>query len=479
MLGHCGGKADLTQLSDEAITEISTLGLVEEAETLKRVKSGNEQASEQLDYLYQIPIPILTLADFQTLFPEAVRWKASYKSVLADDYFWLPNAVRDFFNDAENLPTGAKKLWVIRADEAEGREAILPKTQCDLTDISKLRGFHLALLPPNAGLIAMPDLERMQIHQQLEAHQEPMWRKRKTPPVFLPCSHEEESDSRKRAEEPLLFDEPWETKTVVAHIIEPIHRYRPDMQCLWTLGMEYENSRQMPGLSNDALTDLEAIRKDSIYGHGLHRIQFLFPYLRSREQLYSATGLLAGRIASKSIRSGTWRSIAGTALPSNSLPYPEINHRYAAKLRDTYGLGLIIHHGGRIYLDDERLASPYTPKYGQALRDDSAQRSGEFVRFMGYLQRQLRRLGENVLFSLDPRDPRLRLLLEQFFSRLYELGALRGVSHQRAYSIEQVRADENILMYEIQIAPAFPIDQIRLSFSHQLGENSINLSWER
>lgn len=480
MLGHCGGKADLSQLHASVLEEISALGLVEQAETLKRIQSGDISATDQQACLYDIPIPILSLADFQVLFPESAHWKANYRSELADDYFWAPKAIADFFNESKPLPTGTKKLWFIRVAEAEGQKGFLPEGLCNLTHVSTLKGLHLALLPPQAGVIVMPDLERIQIPQELQGI--PRVRLENPKPAFLPCSQtqpaEDDHRERRNSHEMLLSNTPWNTQRIIANIIEPIHRYRPDMQCLWTLALQYQNKLGRPGLSSAALNDLTTLRTDSRYGLGLHRIQFLFPYLRRDAQLYSASGVLAGRIASQSIQMGAWRSIAGIALPDNSVPYPEIDHRMAAQLRETHGLGILVRQGGRTYLDDERLASPYTPKFGQAIADDNAQRSGEFVRFMGYLQRQLLRLGESIIFSLDPVDPRPLLLLEQFFNKLHEKGALRGGVAEQAYNIEQVIAEQNVLKYEIQIAPAFSIDRIRLSFSHQQGENNLLLDWE-
>jgi len=497
MLGHCGGKADLTQLRSDTLAEIRALGLVEEATELKRMQTAkaktdvpadvqtDARASEALEYLYNIPLPVLSLADFQALFPRATQWRASYKSQLAGDCYWLAKAVADFFNERQSvaggLITGVKKLWIIRVDEALGQKGFLPDAQCNLTDISSLKGLHLALLPPGAGLIAMPDLERLQIPQHLPDI--PRVRLQNPAPAFLPCSQQQPADDghreRRNKDEMPINTVPWSTQKIAGHIIDPIHKYRPDMQCLWSLALQDESSSGSPAISTAALDDLTLLRNSSRYQRGLHRMQFVFPYLRSNNQLYSASGLLAGKIASQSIAAGAWRSIAGLALGDNALPYPPVDYRVAAQLRETHGIGLVLRQAGKIYLDDERLASPYTPKYGQALRDTSAQRSGEFVRFMGFLQRQLHRLGENTLFSLDPLDPRPRLLLEQFFNRLHEQGALRGRVAELAYNIEQITSAENTLKFEIQIAPAFAIDRIYLSFSHQRGENSLTLNVER
>ena len=474
MLGHCGGEADLQQLSSEALAEISALGLVKEVEIIRQCIAKNKVPEEKnLRYLYHIPLPVLSVDDFQAIFPKYKQWSAAYKSQLAGEHYWLAKAVADFFNENENMVTGAKKLWIIRVDEQEGRAGFLPETICDFNHISDLKGLHLALLPPAAGLIAMPDLERLQIPQMLS--DVPRVRLKNPAPAFLPCSEKQPADDghRERRNSSELPDnsEPWKTHKIISNIVDSIHRYRPDMQCLWTLSLEYQRGLGRPSLSLTDLSSLQTFR-DGMYVPSLHRMQFLFPYLRRNNQLYSSCGLIAGRIATQTIQKGAWRSIAGTLLSESGLPYPEVDHRQVAQLRETYGIGVLVRKAEGMYLDDERLASVYKPKFGQALNDSSAQRSGEFVRFMGFVHRQLKRLGESFLFSLDPLDPRPQLLLEQFFNRLHELGALRGRVAEQAYSIRQIPTAENTLLYEIEIAPSFPVDRIRLSFSHQGDINS-------
>jgi hypothetical protein len=92
------------------------------------------------------------------------------------------------------------------------------------------------------------------------------------------------------------------------------------------------------------------------------------------------------------------------------------------------------------------------------------------MRFLGFLRRQLQALGEQLIFNLDYRDPRPRLLLEQFFRRLYSQGALRGASAEQAFSIRESTPQEGAMLYEIMLAPAFPIDKLFLTFANLNGE---------
>jgi hypothetical protein len=260
---------------------------------------------------------------------------------------------------------------------------------------------------------------------------------------------------------------------VLTRIIQPLERYRPDMQCLWTLPLAYRQGTHRATLSEAALRALARLQDSPTIARGLHRVQLLYPYLSNRDRpLFSATGRLAGRIALQAAQRGPWRSVAGQDLGRNAVPYPSVRQAQASRWREQPGIGVLLRRGGRLYLDDERLASPYTPKYGQALRDDSAQRSGELVRFMGFLQRRLQRLGEQLIFTADPGDARPGLLLRQFFTGLHRIGALRGRFPDEAFRIRRAAAPAQVLSYEIEVAPALPVDRIRISFSHREGANS-------
>jgi hypothetical protein len=88
------------------------------------------------------------------------------------------------------------------------------------------------------------------------------------------------------------------------------------------------------------------------------------------------------------------------------------------------------------------------------------------MRFLGWLRRELQALGEQLVFSVDPRDPRPGMLLGDFLDRLHRLGALRGRLPEQAYRLAQRQEGESTLVFDIEIAPAYPIDRIRLTFVH-------------
>ncbi len=127
-------------------------------------------------------------------------------------------------------------------------------------------------------------------------------------------------------------------------------------------------------------------------------------------------------------------------------------------------------------LDDERLCAsvlPATDLHGGA---DEAWRSAEVMRFMGWLRRELQALGERLVLDADPRDPRPGLLLRRFLNGLYQAGALRGKRPEDAYRLTQGQDGEATLIFEIEIAPAFALDRIRLTFLHDRHSGAVEIS---
>ena len=188
------------------------------------------------------------------------------------------------------------------------------------------------------------------------------------------------------------------------------------------------------------------------------RLQPLFPYLRSaRRPLVSPSGLMAGHLA-RVTNNGMWRSGAGQMMRSDGLPFPLLNEQTVTALREEHNLGVLTQRGGGLQLDDER--SP------------TAGGSAEVERFMGWLQRELRRLGESLVFHVEVGDPRPQMALRHFFSQLFAAGALAGSSLEQAVTIEEMvfsstaGVDSGRVGWNITLAPAYPIDHIRLTFVH-------------
>jgi hypothetical protein len=190
-------------------------------------------------------------------------------------------------------------------------------------------------------------------------------------------------------------------------------------------------------------------------------------------------GVVAGVQAGSAGRRGIWRSIAGSPMFTEGRPFPEVTITDTIRWRNAPGVGVLRHRNGHLELDDERLAVPalHPGDYPNAAdpRFDGF-RSAEIQRFLGFTLRQLQALGEELIFDADPADPRTRLLLEEFFLQLYQRGALRGDLPEDAFAIQQRSVTENTIAFDIQIAPAFPIDHITLTFVNRSGDWQVEVS---
>jgi hypothetical protein len=164
--------------------------------------------------------------------------------------------------------------------------------------------------------------------------------------------------------------------------------------------------------------------------------------------------VVAGSIAKSARQRGAWRSIAGTPLLADALPFPVVGRLDAARLRETQALSVLLLVDGRLELDDERCRAS---EWGD---------SAEVVRFIGDLRRRLTRFGERLAFVIDPDDPRLELGLTRFFTGLHQAGALRGKTADAAFSLTRRPVGDSAVAWDIAIAPAYPIDKIVLSFVH-------------
>lgn len=486
MLGHCPGNArwDLLLESPQTVAEIARLGFAEQMETLRnwleqRDKPPAERNMLEPDAdllaLYGLPIPLLSLAHFQVLFPDAERHNTAYRSQLAGNNAWLPAAVADFFQSAQpgGLADGAKKLWLLRIPEQRGQQGFLPDPYADYGDPQGLPAFDRAMLIPNLGVIALPDLERLQVPANLSDVRR--MRLVNSDPVFLPCTASTADDhrERRRGEEIPQPAEVWPLQTLLAPILQTLKKRRPDLQCLLTLPLEQAGEGSLPAMAKEARLAIQSAADSE--NSGLHAMQFLFPYLSNRQRpLCSPAGLIAGAMLETSQRLGPWRSMAGRTLPGMWQLYPPLHSQQVAELRDQPGVGVLVAHKNRLQLDDERRAAPVAAAGGFSRQGRLAEgyRSGEVARFLGWLHRQLLRLGESWLFNTDVRDPLGKVQLTQFFTGLHRAGALRGALPEQAFSIAASHDNESTVIYRIELAPVFAIDRIVLNFSHDLGSNS-------
>ena len=460
MLGHCPGGVDLERLLDltDALAEMRANGF---GPRLDAVEQGCDAD------LYHLPIPLYANAEFGDIFPDAHRKETRYESVLAGKKAWLGQAVEDYFAN------GGEKLWIVRIPQSQAHEGFLPAGGRALHDVASLRGLATVLVIPSVGAVAFPDLERLQVPAHLPDI--PRNRLDNPDPRFMPCGMELDDDHRERRypEEILDAAPPPHIGDLLPRILDLVVRYRPDLVCLFTLPLTYSGSLGRPVADDAALEWINAVRHSG-NRQQLRLVQFLFPYLRGpRFRLRSPVGLVTGLQAGVARGAGPWRSMAGHPMVTDALPYPRFSQARMVKLREDPGVGVLQVRNGRVKLDDERLAVPALHPDETAGASDLKRfdgfRSAEVQRLLGYLRRQLQALGETLVFNLDYRDPRPRFALEQFFRRLHAGGALRGALPQDAYRITENHTREGAMIYEIMVAPAFPIDRLYLTFSNLNG----------
>lgn len=476
MLGHAPGRVRLTRLHalTAALEEMRAIGYGAQVEALV---SGSMRdgapLNERLAGLYHLPIPLHSSAEFHDIYPDAASTATGYLSLLAGNRAWLPQAVDDFFAN------GGEKLWVVRIPESEGQRGFIAPEESSLLDIDALHGLATLLVIPSLALVAFPDLERLQVPARLP--DVPRVRLENPNPQFLPLGTNTDDDHRERrysSELPEMPD-PWPLENLLRAILPQLVRLRPDIQCLFTLPLAYSGELDRPVVDQAALARLELMVAETGNHEPLRRLQALFPYLRSpRLALHSPVGVIAGRQAAVAAIKGPWHSMAAQQLRSEALPYPHLSRAQTLKLREQPGIGVLVTHSHFdrrlvLSLDDERLLVPALPGDAFDSADDprlNAFRAAEIMRFLGFLRRQLQALGEQLVFNVAVDDPRPRLLLERFFRQLYHRGALRGRVPEDGFSIRQSQPQEGALQFDIEIAPAFPIDRLFLTFINLDGE---------
>ncbi len=478
MLGHCPGRVRPERLLalGGALDEMRRAGF---GGAVDRLRNGDAEAAS----LFHLPLPLHGSAEFHDIFPDAASADTAYVTLLAGRQAWLAQAVDDFFAN------GGEKLWVVRIPEAvdgvsAGQHEFLAAAGTRLHDETTLRGLASVLVIPALAVVALPDLERLQIPPRLP--DVPRVRLENPDPRFLPCGTETDDDHRERRypSELNAMPEPLPVEQLLRGILQYIGRHRPDVQCLLTLPLSYSGAAGSPVVARRGLERIKAVRS-SASGHLLRHVQFLFPYLRGPGfALRSPVGIIAGKQAAVARFRGPWHSIGAQPLLSDGLPYPPLALGEALALREEPGVGVLVLRTGpgtssRLSLDDERLAVPALPPAdyagAEAGRFDGF-RAAAIMRFLGFLRRRLQALGEQLVFDVGAGDPRPRLLLERFFRRLYEQGALRGRLPEEAFQIRQSEPAEGVLRFDIQVAPAFPIDRLFLTFVNADGEWQMEVS---
>ena len=480
LIGHCPGTVSREALAaDEALA--SALSAMGHQERVAQWQAAAADPAIPGDELYDLALPIRSLAQLQRLFPaiqlaDAERVDASGP--------WLPWAVQDYFAAGRGRGDG-RLCWVIRVPEATSVSASLARF-ASLAAFDARAGavrhepaswgpVELACSLEDAGLLAMPDLERL-----LTPTPEPsdVARKRLPNPSadFYPCGTTFDDGHRERRYSSEMPEPAQVLQSVrrIRDIANRLHAWRPDLQWLLTLSADSEYGLPLPRPRQDVLDWLRG--SDQQRSAALAQVQLLFPLVYGeRRPLTSPGGLIAGHIVHRTARDGVWRSVAGTDLSEVLLPWPELNRAARAGLREDPGIGVLyLNPKGALQLDDERLvASGFCDAAGSACR------SGELMRFVGWLRRSLRRLGEGIVFTLDGRDPAIANMLDAFLNGLHRKGALRGVSAEDAYRVTRIGNRSDLVQYRIEIAPSFPVDGFVVTFLHERNANSPRWLWEQ
>lgn len=462
LVGHVPGAARPERLTNTMREAWRGLGLQALELRLNVALAHGPTAAGDADLLalHHLPLALDSHAQFLDLFPDAGR-AATGPGAPVGAAPWLPLAVEDFF------AAGGERLWLVRVPESEGRDGLLPAHPGDPARPETLRGLDVALNVPELGLVALPDLERLQLPAGLDPL--PDFTPAPAQARFVPVDELARADAVPTPPSPSPRSPSWPLAEVVRRLCSRFEAWRPDVQALLTLPLAATTDG---GAQPDAaaLAWLAALDGEEL--RRAQRLQPLYPYLRGRRAaLASATGLVAGTIAATAFRDGPWRSVAGRDLGGDALPWPVQTPRSAAQLRRSPGVGVLLARDGRVVLDDERLPGglPDTRAEQPGLPQPPARtayyRSAEVLRFINWLLRRLDALGQRLVFVSDPDDPRPALLLEDFFARLHALGALRGARFEDACTIRRISASDAALAFEIGIVPAVPVDAITLTLA--------------
>jgi hypothetical protein len=483
MIGHTDKQADLSRLfaNQAMLKDMRDAGYSSQLDKLfsrfndkeendqeknDNEKNDNEKKVKQ-DYLYNLPIPLHSFEEFQQLFSveetaeeKETKRNVRYQSRLGHDYSWLALAVADFFSaDVMRHP---RRLWIIPVDEQLEVQAFLPGDNSLAPDVNQDNAFLRALALPQVGIICMPDFERLHIAQAIKPV--PKLRVVNPVPAFLPCGTNFDDGVIEWARQ--IKPKTDNVDNFVKHLrdlLTSIGRFRRDLSLLMSFPYDKEMEGELPVPSDVATRALKQWMEEGDQ-HLLRHAQLVYPFLQnSQGEISSACGLLAGQMLVSSTEKGSWRSIAGVDLHSIKKPFPNLSIKQTALLRDGLGIGVLHQQNAKLQLDDERLLVAYVETVNST-------NSGELARFMGWLIRSLENLGLSLVF--DSRDAVLKskILLRDFFGRLYTLGALRGKKIEDAFTIETYMDGEACII-DIEIAPALAIDKLIIDL--RVGSNGV------
>lgn len=463
MIGHTDKDIDVKYLftNSSMLNGIRDAGYQTSLDKISGEATKPDNALALSQAIYNLPIPIRSLEEFQLLFSIEKNQdkKVRYNSRLGGDYAWLPIAVADFFQaDVMQIP---RRLWVIVVNEVLGVDAFVALDVKKTFDLEDDTALARALALPDAGLLLMPDFERLHISQSIRHI--PALRIANPLPAFLPCGTN--TDDGVLETNTIAKLKPEETDNFLLHlkkILKLIASYRADITLLMTFPYDKKMDGELPRLSQKSEQELLSWRQDSDRSL-LRHVQLIYPYMQDTQgKLSSPCGILAGKILSSATVNGSWRSIAGIDLHTFKRPFPNLSIKEIHHLRENIGLAVMAQHNGRVQLDDEKLSVAYVDAMPST-------NSGELARFMGWLMRSLEKLGLDLIFEAEALVLKSDIILQNFFGRLYQMGALRGKNAETAFSVKSYLDGQGKVIVDIEIAPALAIDQLILDFRLENG----------
>jgi hypothetical protein len=419
--------------------------------------------------------------------PLAFTDAGSFAQAFPDDDSWLARAVNDFF------AAGGLRAWVVRVEvdpadplaayigavpPAAHIGAVPPDAYIGaLTPTAYVRsplfpvplapqsGFAIAAQVDSAGLVVFPDLEYDCLASIAPPPLAP-------PPLPQPAAFRplkdfiEPSSGPGALTKPAVPVVPFDALTRISRALAAL---RPDMICLFALPIGADPTLSQPAMVNRAVTYLRGPKALDggngaiprvLGGSDQPRVQAFAPLLRDAlGRNATPSGLAAGLFCARAETLGVWRSLAGGALPLGATPLRRIESNALAELRNC-GVVVLKYTQGATVLDDDILACQQHQSGSGQLRAAGGRR------LMGWLVRELRSYGEQLVFENVVDDGRVELVLTSLFAELFKQGALQGGQLSDAVRITRRRdlSKPNAYAFDIQIATAVAVETIRLQF---------------
>lgn len=456
---------------------------------------------ERVEDLRQVPVAVDGWEMFDRLFAWERRELRAGKDLRCATY--LGSAVRSFFahggRRAVVIRTGDPWPYLAEEDRAERRPERLAELcpgsaaasrPFDPTDPGTWLGTEHLYGLPEVSHVCLPDLADICSN---EAQVTSVENRPPSPPeVFVECSVTEPADpddhDLRLVSAPRLDVDGYDAwRRTVDKVRQFLKRHRHDVVLVAALPLPGNDARisepdgthaqadwlgflqtmvlpyRAPG-EPDGGTEADQSTAASAF------VQLVWPWLRTirsedlPERLEPGDGLLAGVLANNALARGTFRSVAGTALPGVIAPEP----------MPDLGLGpesLTALLAERVCLigpepDGIALLSDVTSA------PDRAWRQGGVSRLMATLLRAARRVGEAHVFDANGPElwRRIRGSLEDLLDGFLRAGALSAAGREEAYTVRCDRStmtqndlDNGRLRAEITVLPAGAIERITVS----------------